>query len=217
MKIELITQQNDFKIKLKDLEDELLFKLANAKGDILDDIALIENLEYSKKLSVEIAEKVAAAKITEAKINETSENYRPAASRGALFYFMLSDLSKIHSFYKYSLESFIVVINRAIDSISENKMYGKENMIAYGDAVHSANAGEDNAEGENQEEEQKPKKTPRVTESPKKQKTVAAAAAAVKEGGEAADAAAGEAVEGEQAEGENKAEGEGENAKGAEE
>ena len=62
LKIELITQQNDFKIKLKELEDELLFKLANAKGDILDDIALIENLEYSKKLSVEIEEKVAIAK-----------------------------------------------------------------------------------------------------------------------------------------------------------
>jgi len=30
----------------------------------------------------------------------------------------LTDLSKIHSFYKFSLESFIVVINRAIDLIS---------------------------------------------------------------------------------------------------
>lgn len=40
-KIELITQQNDFKIKLKELEDGLLYKLANATGDILNDIALI--------------------------------------------------------------------------------------------------------------------------------------------------------------------------------
>lgn len=102
-KIELITQQNDFKIKLKELEDELLYKLANAKGDFLDDIALIENLEYSKQISTEIAIKVEIAKTTEAKINETSENYRPAASRGALIYFLLSDLAKIHSFYKYSL------------------------------------------------------------------------------------------------------------------
>jgi dynein heavy chain len=31
---------------------------------------------------------------------------------------MLSDLSKIHSYYKYSLEAFIEVINRAIDLIS---------------------------------------------------------------------------------------------------
>jgi len=35
-----------------------------------------------------------------------------------LIYFLLTDLSKIHSFYKFSLESFIVVINRAIDLIS---------------------------------------------------------------------------------------------------
>lgn len=127
-KLELITQQNDFKIKLNELETELLFKLANAKGDILDDIALIENLEDSKRISVEISEKVEIAKVTEAKINETSEMYRPAATRGALIYFLLSDLPKIHSFYKYSLESFIDVINRAIDNITEGcetkaKMY----------------------------------------------------------------------------------------------
>jgi dynein heavy chain len=105
-----------------------LFKLANAKGDILDDIALIENLEYSKKIATEISEKVEIAKVTEAKINETSELYRPAASRGALIYFLLSDLPKIHSFYKYSLESFIDVINRAIDEITEG-MGSKENMF----------------------------------------------------------------------------------------
>lgn len=50
----------------------MLYKLANAKGDILDDIALIENLEYSKKIAIEIGEKVEIAKVTEAKINETS-------------------------------------------------------------------------------------------------------------------------------------------------
>lgn len=132
-KIELITQQNDFKIKLKELEDELLYKLANAKGDFLDDIALIENLEYSKQISTEIAIKVEIAKTTEAKINETSENYRPAASRGALIYFLLSDLAKIHSFYKYSLESFIVVINRAIDLITPGLEKGKLKMFPIDD------------------------------------------------------------------------------------
>ena len=88
-------------------------------------------MEYSKKLSNEINEKVAIAKVTEVKINETSEKYRPTAIRGALFYFMLSDMPKIHSFYKYSLESFIVVINRAIDAISTNKMYPEESMVPY--------------------------------------------------------------------------------------
>jgi dynein heavy chain len=37
-----------------DLEKDLLHKLATAQGDILDNIELIENLECSKKLSIEI-------------------------------------------------------------------------------------------------------------------------------------------------------------------
>lgn len=31
----------------------------------------------------------------------------------------MTDLNKIHSFYKYSMESFIDVMNRAIDKISD--------------------------------------------------------------------------------------------------
>ena len=61
------------------------------------------------------------AKKTEKNINESSEFYRPAALRGALFYFLLTDICRVHSFYKYSLESYIVVINRAIDHITEKK------------------------------------------------------------------------------------------------
>lgn len=47
---------------------------------------------------------------------------------------MLSDLPKIHSFYKFSLESFIIVINRAIDKISTNKIYNPDKMmVPYGE------------------------------------------------------------------------------------
>jgi dynein heavy chain len=115
-------------IQLKELEAELLDKLNNAQGDILDNIELIENLEESKKLSVEIESKVKIAKETEAKINIISNKYRDAADRGALFYFLLSDLSKVHSFYKYSLESFVIVINRSIDKGSKTPMYDQDNM-----------------------------------------------------------------------------------------
>jgi dynein heavy chain len=118
-KEELIQQQNEFKIKLKELEDNLLYRLANSQGDILDDIELIENLEYSKKLSTEIQEKVEIAKVTEVMINDASEAYRPAASRGALVFFLLNELYKVHSFYKFSLDSFVIVINRAIDLVAE--------------------------------------------------------------------------------------------------
>ena len=157
MKVELIQQQNDFKIKLKELEDGLLYKLANAQGDILDDIALIEQLESSKKLSINIAEKVLIAKTTEAKINETSEIYRPAATRGALLYFLLTDLTKIHTFYKYSLESYLVVIHRAIDKISDIK-FVKTGVMKDEDGTaledEQSNEGEDQDEAEEENENQ---------------------------------------------------------------
>mmetsp|Transcript_24255 Transcript_24255/g.21366 ORF Transcript_24255/g.21366 Transcript_24255/m.21366 type:complete len:743 (+) Transcript_24255:3415-5643(+) len=149
-KVELIQQQNDFKIKLKELEDSLLYKLANAPDDILADVELIENLEYSKKISNEIAEKVVIAKATEIKINEASEQYRPVADRGALIFFLMNELYKIHSFYMYSLESFVVVVNRAIDSISEKKPGKSKASIP---DVDKKEEGEEKPEGEEGEKE----------------------------------------------------------------
>lgn len=125
-KEELIAQQNEFKITLKKLEDGLLQQLAEATGDILENIELIESLERSKALSTEINQKVEIAKVTEVAINEASENYRPAASRGALVFFMMNELTRIHSYYKFSLDSFIIVINRAIDLVAERLNPKKE-------------------------------------------------------------------------------------------
>lgn len=47
---------------------------------------------------------VQEAKITEAKINEARENYRPAAARASLLYFILNDLNKINPIYQFSLK-----------------------------------------------------------------------------------------------------------------
>jgi dynein heavy chain len=118
-KEQLISDQNGYKIKLKELEKGLLKQLAEAEGDILENIELIESLEFSKKLSGEIQEKVEIAKETEININIASEFYRPAASRGALVFFLMNELYKIHSFYKFSLDSFVIVVQRAINIVAE--------------------------------------------------------------------------------------------------
>lgn len=156
-KEELIQQQNGFKIKLKELESGLLYKLANAKGDILEDIELIENLEYSKKLSTEIQEKVEIAKETEISINLASEFYRPAATRGALVFFLMNELYKIHSFYKFSLDSFIIVVNRAIDIVAEKmnpkKAVEDEEDKPEGEADPDAAPVEDEKNGDEEKEE----------------------------------------------------------------
>ena len=88
-KANLVTQQNEFKVKVAELEALLLEKLATAEGDILEDVDLILNLEDAKKTSDDVREKFVVAQETEAKINETNENYRPTAQKGALFFFLL--------------------------------------------------------------------------------------------------------------------------------
>jgi hypothetical protein len=41
--------------------------------------------------------------------------YKAVANRGAMLFFLLNSLSKIHAFYQYSLNSFVSVFSRAID------------------------------------------------------------------------------------------------------
>ncbi len=104
LKADLTRQQNEFKITLKELEDSLLARLSTAEGNFLGDYALVENLETTKRTAIEIEEKVKEAKITEVKINEARELYRPAAGRASLLYFILNDLNKIHPMYQSSLK-----------------------------------------------------------------------------------------------------------------
>lgn len=59
-KTQLIIQNTEFTIKLKELEDGLLLKLSTAEGDITEDVALIESLEDAKRVSTEISEKVSS-------------------------------------------------------------------------------------------------------------------------------------------------------------
>eukprot|EP00050_Salpingoeca_kvevrii_P003770 m.233351 g.233351 ORF g.233351 m.233351 type:complete len:4592 (-) comp10879_c0_seq1:411-14186(-) len=114
LKAKLTMEQNQYMITLKELEDNLLARLSAAEGDFLKDEALVIGLEETKKTAAEIEEKVAAAKETELSINTARENYRPAAARASLLYFVLNQLDKMHPMYQVSLKAFNVVFQRAI-------------------------------------------------------------------------------------------------------
>jgi dynein heavy chain len=124
-KAKLTKQQNDFKIRLLELENALLSRLSAAEGNFLGDTALVENLEVTKVTAIDIEQKVEEAKRTEKKINETRELYRPVAARSSLLYFLLNDLWQIHPMYQYSLNAFKIVFKNAI-AIAEKSEELKE-------------------------------------------------------------------------------------------
>ena len=77
----LVEQQNEFTIQLKELEDDLLYRLANAEGDILGDEELIEGSRRPRRPSTEInAKKEVVAKQKEVEIAKAREVYRPIAN-----------------------------------------------------------------------------------------------------------------------------------------
>ncbi|KAJ3180788.1 hypothetical protein HDU85_003867 [Gaertneriomyces sp. JEL0708] len=133
-KAELTKQQNEFKIKLTELEDALLSRLSAAQGNFLGDTALVENLEITKSTATDIEQKVEEAKKTEKKINETRELYRPVAARSSLLYFLLNDLWQIHPMYQYSLNAYKVVFQSAIARADKSEEI-KERVQALIDSI----------------------------------------------------------------------------------
>lgn len=58
----LTKHQNDIKIELKYLEDDLLLRLSEAEGSFLDDTKLVESLERAKTTAAEVECKVGKGK-----------------------------------------------------------------------------------------------------------------------------------------------------------
>ncbi|XP_029423391.1 dynein heavy chain 11, axonemal [Nannospalax galili] len=115
LKLVLTKHQNDFKIELKHLEDELLLRLSAAEGSFLDDTDLVERLETTKTTAAEIEHKVSEARENERKINAARECYRPVAARASLLYFVINDLRRINPIYQFSLKAFKLLFQRAIE------------------------------------------------------------------------------------------------------
>merc|ERR1719487_2080517 len=105
--MKLVEDVNANKKLLKTLEDDLLYRLANSTGNLLDDVELIEVLQNTKTTGIEVQEKLATAAETDKRINTAREEYRPSARRGALLYFLVVDMAAINNMYMVSLQQFL--------------------------------------------------------------------------------------------------------------
>jgi len=65
---QLLQEVNGYQKKIKELEDDLLFRLANSSGNLLDDTSLIDVLADTKKTSKEVGDKMKGANEAEVRI-----------------------------------------------------------------------------------------------------------------------------------------------------
>eukprot|EP01079_Euglenida_sp_SAG-EU17-18_P007418 gene7417-6958_t len=118
-KDELVLNVAAAKKKTKELEDEILRLLASADDSLLEDVNLITTLQTSKATAMEIQKQLREAEVTEEKINNVREMYRPCAQRASILFSVLSDMNAIDSMYQFSLEWYTELFDKRITRSKE--------------------------------------------------------------------------------------------------
>ncbi|XP_074525804.1 dynein axonemal heavy chain 10 [Halichoeres trimaculatus] len=107
----LIQETSNNKKLLKNLGDSLLRELATSTGNMLDNTELVSTLEETKSKSSEVFEKLKLAEETSVDIDKLRDGYRPVAKRGAILFFVLTEMALVNSMYQYSLASYLEVFD----------------------------------------------------------------------------------------------------------
>lgn len=89
---------------MADYEAQLLDRLANAQGSLLDDVELIDVLATIKIKSKEVSEKLRESAEKKIEINEKRELFRPVAARGSVLYFCIVEMTQVNWMYNTSLQ-----------------------------------------------------------------------------------------------------------------
>ncbi|XP_070240511.1 dynein axonemal heavy chain 14 [Bos mutus] len=106
---------------LEELEQKTLNLLENAQGFVLDDEEIVDILRKSKMTSNEISKRIKATRKAESEIEETRKLYLPIATRGALLYFLVSNLAQIDYMYQFSLDWFRQIFVSSVVSKSKEQ------------------------------------------------------------------------------------------------
>uniref|UniRef100_A0A4W6G9Y8 Dynein axonemal heavy chain 10 n=1 Tax=Lates calcarifer TaxID=8187 RepID=A0A4W6G9Y8_LATCA len=132
----LIQETSDNKKLLKNLGDSLLRELATSTGNMLDNTELVYTLEETKSKASEVFEKLKLAVKTSMDIDELRDGYRPAAKRGAILFFVLTEMALVNSMYQYSLASYLEVFDYSLrkslpDSVLSQRLKNIMNTLTY--------------------------------------------------------------------------------------
>lgn len=125
---ELLVEETSINKKLlQNLEDSLLRELTGSTGNMLDNQELINTLDNTKTKAADVTAKLNLAIETAVTIDETRNEFRPAAKRGANLFFVLADMATVNAMYQYSLGAYLGVFKYSLrkalaDTVLEKRL-----------------------------------------------------------------------------------------------
>jgi dynein heavy chain 1 len=117
---DMLKLQGEFKVKLRELEAQLLDALNQAEGNLLDDDKVITTLETLKRDAAEVKQKAAETGTIMEQVEMVSSQYSPFAVACSRVYFAMESIADIHFFYQFSLTYFLEIFNSVVSNSNTN-------------------------------------------------------------------------------------------------
>jgi dynein heavy chain 1 len=111
----VLKAQGEFRVKLRQLEESLLSALAESSGNLLENDAVLRQLERIKQDATEVQLRVQETDSLMAEINQTSVVYNTFASAASKLFFAIQRLAEISPLYQFSLDSFNKIVRSVLD------------------------------------------------------------------------------------------------------
>lgn len=114
-RVELISLQGDYQIRLLGLRKLLLMVLNDVSGTILDSDEIIESLEQLESESSEISERIGESEEVMFEVDKTRNEHSELACHSKAIYRILTILSEWNKFYNFSLATYIGIFKKVLN------------------------------------------------------------------------------------------------------
>lgn len=118
---DVLKLQGEQNAKMRELEDNLLNKISQVQGAILDDNTVIDTLEGIKAEAAQLSQEVnKTAEIME-EVKLVSNTFVPLAQAVSSVYFTMESLGEVNNLYQFSLQFFLSIVHGVLEQGKSTK------------------------------------------------------------------------------------------------